>query len=246
MEITDTWLIANWKMHGNAASVRAWAFTVNAALRSSSHRLKVIFCPPAIYLADASAALPPNAQLMLGAQNCHVAEKGAFTGEISAPMLLEAGCGHAILGHSERRAMGETDAQVHDKAQAALAAGLMPIICVGESLVAYEKKQTNAVLDDQLAPLSDLPRGGYLIAYEPVWAIGSNQTPSMAEINAAHSHIKSVLGSETCVLYGGSVNVANAGEILAQPQVSGALIGGASLESERMCALIACAAMRGK
>lgn len=246
MTQTPTWLIANWKMNGDAPRVRSWAFAVNAALGAHSAHVKVVFCPPAVYITDAMAALPPNAQLALGAQNCHAASKGAHTGELSASMLLDAGCDYVILGHSERRAAGETDDQVHAKALTAMAAGLMPVICVGESLAEYEQKRTNAVLNAQLSLLKDLPRGGYLIAYEPIWAIGSGRTPSMTEINAAHSHIKSVLGSETAVLYGGSVNAANAGEILAQSQVAGALIGGASLEIESMCAMITSASTRGK
>ena len=233
-------------MNGDARRVRAWAFAVNAALAKHNASVNMVFCPPAVYMADAVAALPPNAQLAFGAQNCHAATKGPHTGEISAAMLLDAGADYVIVGHSERRAAGEVDADVLAKATAALTAGLMPIICVGESFAAYEKKQTNTVLDSQLLLLRDLPRGGYLVAYEPIWAIGSSRTPSMAEINTAHTHIKSVLGSETAVLYGGSVNAANAGEILAQSQVAGALIGGASLEIESMCAIILGTPTRGK
>jgi len=241
-----TWLIANWKMNGDTRSVRAWVFAVNAALAKRNAAVKVVLCPPSLYITDGVAALPPNAQLALGAQNCHAATKGPYTGEISSAMLMDAGADYVIVGHSERRATGDADADVLAKATAAITAGLMPIICVGESFAAYEKKQTHMVLDDQLELLKSLPRGGYLIAYEPIWAIGTSRTPSMAEINAAHSHIKSVLGSETAVLYGGSVNAVNAGEILAQLQVSGALIGGASLEIESMCAMIASATTRGK
>ena len=246
MTRTPTWLIANWKMNGDAARTRAWAFTLNTALAKSDAKVKLVLCPPLVYLADALSALPPNAQLSLGAQNCHAASKGAHTGEISAAMLLDAGCDYVIVGHSERRATGETDVDVLAKARAAIEVGVMPIICVGESREAYEQQQTNQVLDGQLEPLKALPRGGYVIAYEPIWAIGSSKTPSMDEINAAHSHIKSVLGSETAVLYGGSVNAGNAGEILAQSQVSGALIGGASLEIESMCSILASASTRGK
>lgn len=241
MKQISPWLVANWKMNGDASRVRSWAFAVNAALARHPRPPQVVFCPPALYLADAAAALPPNAQLRLGAQNCHAASKGAHTGEVSAAMLVDVGCGYVILGHSERRAAGEGDAEVLAKAQASMAVGLMPIICVGEPLSAYEAQQTNAVLDGQLALLKTLPLGSYLIAYEPIWAIGSSRTPQMAEINAVHGYIKSVLGSGVAVLYGGSVNVGNVGEILVQPQVAGVLIGGASLEIESMGAIIAAA-----
>ncbi|MFZ4541149.1 MAG: triose-phosphate isomerase [Rickettsiales bacterium] len=246
MTTPPTWLIANWKMNGDGPSVRAWAFAIDMALADHTNTVRAVFCPPVIFMADARAALPGNAQLKLGAQNCHEQTKGAFTGELSAAMLMDAGCDFSILGHSERRALGETDEQVLAKAKSALAVGLMPIICIGESLEAYEKKQTNSALDTQLAPLTQLPRGGYLIAYEPIWAIGTSRTPTMVEINAAHSHIKSVLGSSVGVLYGGSVNAGNAEEILAQTLVSGALIGGASLEIESMRAILASAPTRGK
>lgn len=238
MENSPIWLIANWKMNGDAARARAWAFAVNASLAAHDTQVEVVFCPPVTLLAAARGALPANAGLRLGAQNCHAEAKGAFTGEISAAMLKEAGCSHVIIGHSERRAMGESDADVLAKAQAALASGLTPIICVGESRAEYDKKQTNTTLDIQLKGLKKLPSDAYLIAYEPVWAIGTSKTPEMAEISAAHGHIKSVLGSTTPVLYGGSVSGSNIGQILGIAQVSGVLIGGASLEIESMQAML--------
>ena len=239
MQSSPTWLVANWKMNGDAASVRAWAYAVNAALAGLDTPVRGVFCPPTAYLAAAAAALPLNAQLQLGAQNCHSEKSGAFTGETSAYMLKDMECGYVIVGHSERRAAGETDEQVLAKAKAAITAGLIPIICVGESRAQYEQKQTNQALDGQLALLKQLPAASYLIAYEPIWAIGSSKTPEMLEIAAAHSHIKTVLGSATSVLYGGSVNAGNAGEILRLPEVAGALIGGASLSIKTMCAMIA-------
>ena len=242
MSKDTTWLIANWKMNGNAARVRDWAFKVNAALGAHNHAVSCVFCPPAPYLAAAKAALPVNHAVKLGGQYCHSAASGAYTGDISAPMLADMGCAYVIVGHSERRAAGETDAEVLAQAHAALAAGLTPVICVGEPRAAYEAKQTAAVLTQQLTPLLQLPVGAAIIAYEPVWAIGSQHTPELLEIEAAHTHIKSVLGSSVTVLYGGSVNAGNIGKIVALPVVSGALIGGASLESESMCALIQAAA----
>ena len=235
-------LIANWKMNGDAARVRAWAFRVNATLGAHTSAVRAVFCPPVVYLAAAKLALPGNAALELGAQNCYVGNEGSYTGEISAPMLKDVGCRYVILGHSERRACGETDADVAAKASSAAAAGLVPVICVGESREECDKGRTQQVLDTQLAGLKALAVGSYLIAYEPVWAIGSNVTPKPLEIEAAHSHIKSVLGSSVSVLYGGSVNAGNAGEILGLATVAGALIGGASLEIESMCALVETAA----
>jgi triosephosphate isomerase len=241
MQSRPTWLVANWKMHGSTLRVQAFVYEVNAALASAPSALQCVFCPPSAYLAVAAQALPQNARLALGAQNCHAAKEGPHTGCVSAPMLADAGCRYVIIGHSECRAAGETDVQVQAKATAAMEAGLMPIICIGESLEAYTAKKTAQMLDAQLAPLAKLAVGHYLIAYEPIWAIGSGKTPTTAEITAAHVHIKSALGSETHVLYGGSVNAGNIGEILSLPEVSGALIGGASLEIETMRAMIAAA-----
>lgn len=233
-----TWLIANWKMNGNAARVRDWAYRVNQSLAARPSGLTVVYCPPSVYLGDAREASRPSGQLKLGAQDCHQEKSGAYTGGISAAMLADKGCAYVIVGHSECRSGGDCDARVLAKAEAALAAGLCPIICVGESRAQYEAKETLAALDVQLMPLKALPVGGALIAYEPVWAIGSNRTPTTAEITAAHSHIKTTLGSSVDVLYGGSVNPDNAREILALPTVQGALVGGASLEVEPMRALM--------
>lgn len=243
-DFMTTWLIANWKMNGDATRVRSYAFTLNQSLARVSPSLVCVFCPPATYLADAKSMLPLNAQLKLGAQDCHAAAKGAHTGAISAPMLRDVGAAYVILGHSERRSAGETDAEIRVKIEAALASGLTPIVCVGESRAVYEAKQTKAALNEQLAVLKGLETDSLLIAYEPVWAIGTGETPSGPEISAAHSHIKSVLGSRAPVLYGGSVNAGNLGEILALPSVAGVLIGGASLELEQMSAMVAIAAKK--
>lgn len=225
-------------MNGSAARARGWAAGVEAVLSANASSVKLVFCPPVPCLPAAKAALAASACLQLGAQNCHEAVSGPYTGEISAQMLKDSGCTYVILGHSERRNMGESNERVLAKAQAAIEAGLMPIICIGESRVAYEAKQTNTILDEQLLLLRALPQGSYLIAYEPIWAIGTKQTPQMPEISAAHSHIKSVLGSSTSVLYGGSVNAVNIEQILSLAEVSGALIGGASLEIESMLAML--------
>lgn len=229
MKSDAIWLLANWKMNGTANEARLYANAIAAALEQQPAMVECIFCPPNPYLALVAEHLPQNARLKLGAQNCHDKISGAFTGETSAGMLKDAGCAAVIVGHSERRAMGETDADVLAKAKAALAAGLLTVICVGESASDYASGDTNAALAVQLKPLIELPQAGYLVAYEPVWAIGSGKTPTLLEIEAAHAYIKSVLGSATPVLYGGSVNAGNAREILHVAGVSGALVGSASL-----------------
>jgi triosephosphate isomerase len=239
MHPASTWLVANWKMNGTAHEVRDYAFALNRLAGELPPTTHTVFCPPAAYITTAAEALPYNRRLALGAQNCHEVTKGSYTGEISAAMLADLGCRYVILGHSERRAEGETDQQVAAKAEAALAAGLTPIICLGELLSAYQAKETKSILDQQLAALTRLPTRDILIAYEPVWAIGSGKTPNSQEIAAAHRHIKTVLGSAVAVLYGGSVNAGNASEILRLPEVSGALIGGASLNIASMKEIVA-------
>ncbi len=234
MKPHTTWLIANWKMNGTAAEVRDYAQAVEQALVAAPHTLACVYCPPTPYLSQAASALPTTARLKLGGQTCHAASKGAFTGEVSAAMLKDVGCTAVIVGHSERRAAGETDAAVLGNARAAVDAGLMPIICVGESLAEYEAGNTAAVLASQLRSLAELANGSYIIAYEPVWAIGSGKTPTCGEIEAAHATIKTVLGSQTSVLYGGSVNAGNVREILDSSGVSGVLIGSASLSISGM------------
>jgi triosephosphate isomerase len=241
MKPNTTWLVANWKMNGNASRVRDFAFSLSAALMTVPSGVKLVYCPPAVYLQSALNGLPHNSRVRVGAQHCHSAREGAFTGEISPPMLAELGVRYVILGHSERRAMGETDEMVAAQAAAAQAEGLVPILCVGESEAAYNDKKTTEMLSAQLSRLRTLASPRFLVAYEPVWAIGTGKTPTLPEISAAHSHIKSVLGSETAVLYGGSVNAGNAKEILGLAEVSGALIGGASLDITSMRSIIAAA-----
>jgi triosephosphate isomerase len=241
MESKHTWLVANWKMHGNVARVRNYSSALSTLLIAAPEYLKVVYCPPVIYALTAKQSLPENTHVSLGAQNAAAKAEGAVTGEVSAAMLADAGISYVILGHSECRARGETDGEVAAKAEAAIASGLIPILCVGESEEVYRGGKTNDMLSAQLQSFKALPCEAYVIAYEPIWAIGTGKTPNMSEIRAAHSHIKSVLGSETAVLYGGSVNAANAHEILALAEVSGALIGGASLEIESMRTIIAAA-----
>lgn len=208
-------------------------------MASAPQTLTTVFCPPFTYIDAASKALPAASRLSIGGQNCARDPQGAFTSGISAPMLKDCGASYVILGHSERRLfMFETDDQVEAKAEAATKAGLTPILCVGETLEEYEAGKTAEVLAKQCAGFKGLKPGSYLIAYEPVWAIGSGKTPTLAEIEAAHAQVKSVLGSTTSVLYGGSVKPTNIREILGGTGVSGALIGGASLDADSMCAMI--------
>lgn len=246
MKQNATWLIANWKMNGTAQAVAEYARGLEEALMGAAESLVTVFCPPVPYIALASQILSTESRIKLGGQDCHAEAKGAFTGDVSAAMLADVGAGYVILGHSERRAAGETDAAILAKANAAIAAGLVPVLCVGESHTAYTEKQTMQVLDQQMLAFKTLPVGAYLIAYEPIWAIGTGLTPSTLEIEAAHSHIKSVLGSETSVLYGGSVNAGNAKEILRLSHVSGALVGGASLQLASMKDIIAASAANGE
>jgi triosephosphate isomerase len=234
-----TWLVANWKMHGTHAKVRDYAFAVNQALSLHHEGLQVVFCPPATYLETAHQSLPLNARLAIGGQNSAEPPEGAFTGGISAPMLKDVGAAYVILGHSERRQiMHETDKQVAGKVAIALSVGLVPIVCIGETETEYTAGKTKEVLNCQLENLKGKLGKSALIAYEPVWAIGTGKTPTLGEIEAAHSHIKSILGSAQPVLYGGSVKPANIREILSISSVDGALIGGASLEIESMVSMM--------
>jgi triosephosphate isomerase len=239
MKTKPTWLVANWKMHGNRAAVQAFAYEMNATLASIPSQVRLVFCPPSVYLDAAHSALPQNAQLYLGAQDCHASLEGAFTGDTSAAMIKESGAGFVIVGHSERRAQhGETDAIIAEKLRTAQAAGLTPIFCVGESAEAYQSGQTAYVLAAQLAAFAKHGAADMLVAYEPIWAIGSGKTPTVKEIAAAHTTIKSILGSDTTILYGGSVKPANIAEIIAIESVSGVLIGGASLQIADMHAMM--------
>jgi triosephosphate isomerase len=181
--------------------------------------------------------------LAFGAQDCHVAASGAFTGDISAEMLRDAGATAVIVGHSERRQLhGEDDALVADKAKAAWRAGLTAIICIGETLPEREAGRAETVCRDQLA--GSVPAGATptntSIAYEPVWAIGTGKTATLAQIAAMHAHIKSCLSAALRVLYGGSVKPSNAAEILALEDVDGALVGGASLLAADFVKIVAC------
>jgi triosephosphate isomerase len=238
-------IAGNWKMNGSLASV-AEARAVAAGL-GGERRLRVAICPPATLIRPIRDALAGTA-VELGGQDCHPEPSGAFTGDISAEMLAEAGASLVILGHSERRAgHGETDALVAAKVGAALRAGLEPIVCVGETLGQRQAGETLSVVTRQVR--GSLPPGlkghAYSVAYEPVWAIGTGLTPTLGEIEAVHAAIRATLrdlfgadGDAPLILYGGSVKPSNAVEILHAAEVGGALVGGASLKAADFLAII--------
>ena len=239
-------IAGNWKMNGLTASTPE-ARMVADALRAEPAGARVAICPPATLVASMARELA-GSSVLVGGQDCHVEASGAFTGDISAEMLADAGARMVILGHSERRAMhGESDALVADKSRAALRAGLEPIICVGETLQEREAGRTLEVVSGQLrgSVPQELRGQAFALAYEPVWAIGTGLTPTIAQIEEVHAAIREVLasilgeaGEVSPILYGGSVKPSNAAEILAAREVGGALVGGASLKAEDFLGII--------
>jgi triosephosphate isomerase len=236
-------IVGNWKMNGNMPMASALVHEISSVAAALRSEHEIIVCPPFTLLSEVAKALA-GGFIQLGAQDCSAHSEGAFTGEISASMLVEQGCRYVIVGHSERRAYhGETSVLVKSKAEAALAAGLIPIICVGETRDEREAGRAEAVVSEQLReslPLihdSRLTIHDFLLAYEPVWAIGSGKIPSISDIEAMHAHILR-LYPKANVLYGGSVKAANAAEIMALPGVSGVLVGGASLKAEEFLGII--------
>jgi len=232
-------IAGNWKMNGLCADGLALAKDITARAAAGAPRCDLLVCPPATLLCSVGEAIAGSA-VALGGQDCAAAEKGAFTGDVSAEMLKDAGCAYVILGHSERRQMhAESDAQVRDKVAAAWRAGLVAILCVGETRAEREAGQEQAVCCSQLS--GSLPDGAdaarLVIAYEPVWAIGTGLTPTLADITDIHRAIRAAIPAGTRILYGGSVNPRNAAEILALNEVDGALVGGASLKGEDFWAI---------
>ena len=232
-------IAGNWKMNGLHADGVARAGAVAAKAKAGKPRGDLLVCPPATIIAAVGAAVAGSG-VALGGQDCHAAEKGAHTGDISAEMLKDAGCAYVILGHSERRAAcGETDAVVHAKVAAAWRAGLVAILCVGETRAEREAGREVAIVSRQLA--GSIPDGAtsakLVIAYEPVWAIGTGLTPTLADIAAIHAAIRGQIPHDTRILYGGSVNPGNAREILSLADVDGGLIGGASLKADDFWAI---------
>lgn len=234
--------VANWKMNGSKAFASEFGRGLLQYLGQRPPAAStLVVCPPFLLIPEL-AQLFQASGVAVGGQDCAVKPAGAYTGEVSAALLKDAGAEYVILGHSERRSHhAETSAQVRAKAEMALAAGLIPIICVGESENERASGNAEAVVVAQLKaslPNPETPNPHpILIAYEPVWAIGSGNTPTPAEISAMHTAIKAaVAGAE--VLYGGSVKAANAAAILGAKGVDGALIGGASLKLEEFCAIV--------
>lgn len=245
-------VIANWKMHGTQASNAKLIADLLPALRPLTG-VQVAICPPLPYLAQL-AGLLAQTPLILGAQNINERAQGAFTGEVSGQMLADLGCAYALVGHSERRALyGETDAQVAMKFEAALKAGLVPVLCLGETIYQRRAGNTHAVIGAQLKAvlnqvgIEQLSKG--VIAYEPVWAIGTGETASPAQAQDVHQFIRQLLrehdpeaAARMPLLYGGSVKADNAAQLFGQQDINGGLIGGASLDVEAFTAICLAAA----
>lgn len=238
-------IAGNWKMHGRRADL-AEAAGLAAAAGAALERVEALICPPALYLSEAVAAIA-GMPVAIGAQDCSPsAADAARTGEISAAMIAETGARYVIVGHSERRSLlGETDDQVRQKAEAAQAAGLAPIVCVGETEAQRGAGQATAVVAAQVRASAPAAAERLVIAYEPVWAIGGSRTPTLAEIAEIHGVVRQELEAKfgaaaagVRVLYGGSVNPKNAGEIFAVEGVDGALVGRASLKAADFSAII--------
>ncbi len=235
----------NWKMNGTKASLAEVAALVAA---HPAPVCEMLLCPPTTLIAQMADAAKDTV-LHVGAQDCHPKPQGAHTGDISVAMLKDAGASHVILGHSERRTdHGETDALVRAKAEAVVDAGLIAIVCIGETVAEHDAGKTLAVIGTQVD--GSIPMGAtaanLVVAYEPVWAIGTGRTPTLSEIAEVHSflrgRLRGLIGGEAAgvrILYGGSVKPSNAADIFAVPHVDGALVGGASLKATDFGAIIA-------
>ena len=243
-------IVGNWKMHKGVAETAAFLEGLLAAGQPGG--VEVVVCPPFTSLANAAMLLTGSA-VGLGAQNVHWEAQGAFTGEVAAPMLAELGVGWVIVGHSERRALfGETDASAVRRAACAQAHGLEVIFCVGETLAEREAGATFAVLERQIAGLGALDPAHLVVAYEPVWAIGTGRNATTEQAQEAHAELRrrlaGIFGAGAAerlrILYGGSLKPSNSAELLAQPDVDGGLIGGASLDVDSFCAIMRDAASR--
>ncbi len=235
----------NWKMNLDRTKARELAAAV-AARRGEAAAVDLVLCPPAVYVETVGTTLTgAKSDVGLGAQNMLDKASGAYTGEVAPPMLVDLGCRYVILGHSERRTLfGETDAAVNAKAKAALAAGLVPIVCVGETLEEREAGKTAAVVTGQvqgsLAGLSPADLEKVVVAYEPVWAIGTGKVATPEQAQEVHALIRGLLGKlaspevagRVRIQYGGSVKPDNAADLARQPDIDGALVGGASLKAD--------------
>jgi len=237
----------NWKMHGSVSSCQGLAGSVSQGVASIAN-VDIVVCPVAAHLGLVAAALE-NSSVAVGAQNAHASDSGAFTGEVSVAMLPELNCHYVILGHSERRQLfGETDAAVAEKTAAALQHDVIPLVCVGETLSERESGQLESVIHAQLGAVLD--RVGIeafskiVVAYEPVWAIGTGKTASPQQAQDVHAMIRARLASENAaiadgvqILYGGSVKPDNAADLFSQTDIDGGLIGGAALNADSFTAI---------
>lgn len=245
------YLIAgNWKMNTNRESGTALAKAIAEGSREATQKVDVLVCPPFPYLVPVIDAVA-GSDVAVGAQNCYFEEPGAFTGETAAEMLTDIGAASVVLGHSERRhVLKETNCEINRKVLKSLEKGLQAVLCVGELLEERNDNKTEAVLDEQMeGGLKDVTAEAMqnvVIAYEPVWAIGTGQTATPDQAEAAHAHLRKWLetrfntdvANATRILYGGSVKPSNAEELLSQPNVDGALVGGASLTPENFLPII--------
>lgn len=251
MSVRRKFICGNWKMNGTASEAASLIAGIVGSWKDVYREIELAVCPPFTALLEVHALLSGRGvQIALGAQNCSHEPKGAFTGEISARMLVEANCTYVILGHSERRSIfGEMDELVNKKVHAALLAGLKPILCIGETLEERELNQTYEVLLRQLKEglrkVQLEAMRSVTIAYEPVWAIGTGRTATPEIAQNAHSFIRMEVGKlyggeiagNTIIQYGGSMKPDNARELLAQPDIDGGLIGGAALDARQFLAI---------
>lgn len=241
-------IAGNWKMNLNRSE--AVKLTSDLVVKGFGDDCDVLVCPTPVYV-DAVCSTAKNSNVAVGAQDVYFEENGAFTGETSTAMLVDLGCKYVILGHSERRnVIGECDKLINQKVKATLAAGLTPILCVGELLEQREAGQTMNVVREQfegsLAGISAEQMNQIVIAYEPVWAIGTGKTASPEQAQEVHADLRKIIeehyNSQTSdgvrILYGGSVKPANAAELMSQPDIDGALVGGASLTADSFAAII--------
>lgn len=247
MSVMKKLVVGNWKMHGSRAfNAELIQGLLVADLATTAPHADVAVCPPFVFLADVADALQGSA-IAVGTQDISAQTQGAYTGEVAGPMIREFGATYAIVGHSERRSYhAESDQLVAGKAKAALSHGLVPIVCVGETLAEREADQTEAVVGRQLQAVidtlgEDITR--VVVAYEPVWAIGTGKTASPAQAQAVHASLRAQLAKATSkaadipLLYGGSVKPDNAVELFSQPDINGGLIGGAALKAADFAAI---------
>ncbi len=243
-------IAGNWKMNGSSAANASLVKAILDGLQGANPAADVVLCAPSPYLSQLQSLLH-GSPVAWGAQDVSAHEQGAYTGEVSVTMLKDFGCRYAIVGHSERRQYhGETDAVVAAKAQRALAAGVTPIVCVGETLAEREAGDTESVVKRQLAAVIHAVAhctSEIVVAYEPVWAIGTGKTATPEMAQAVHAVLRAQLSAATQhpervhILYGGSMNAANAASLLAQPDIDGGLIGGASLKAADFLQIVAAA-----